>query len=266
MSLSRSDAGDPRSEETRLRGVVLIEGVSGVDLSAHARRLEANLAARGVPVLYWPPAHPRHPVAFENVSLVSHAVLAHVRERDPDAWHELRARSERYPDGWIVRHTDQLDVPDEIADRVRRLDAYVGDVTADAHARAVVESWRRFGARTPMTEVHVWEGVLLRSSHRALIARFALSPDDLGRHVRALLAAVHAHRPVVVYLDDDVEADGAGRGGPDPVTTRRQQERDLFLELLPTLGVPTIAVAVAGEEPDAVGRRIAGFVDGALRG
>ena len=209
-----SDAVAPSPES--LRGIVLVEGLPAAGKSTNAHALGVALAESGVAALHWPEGRSDHPVDFTHASLVSHGVLAHLREKDPVAWYELRAHAERYRDGWVIRRTDQLRVPLAIAEQVRRLDAYDGDVTADSHRRALLESWRRFGAREPRPEVQVWESVLMQNPLTALIARFDEPPHAFAEHVQQLVSAVHSHNPMLVYLD---------RGDPEPVLRRAAEER-----------------------------------------
>lgn len=212
MTLAHSRSCSPESR----RGVVLVEGLPGAGKSTHAHALGVTLAESGVAALHWPEGRSDHPVDFENVSLVPHGILAHLREKDPSAWYELRAQAERYPDGWIIRRTDQLTVPEGIAEQVRRLDAYDGDVTADSHRRALVESWRRFGAREPRPEVQIWECVLIQNPLTALVARFDQPPHALAEHAQQLVSAIRSHNPMLVYLDP---------GDPEPVLRRAAHER-----------------------------------------
>ena len=74
--------------------------------------------------------------------------------------------------------------------------------------------------------MHVWESALLRSPDIAL--------------VRRLVDAVRAHRPVVVYLDDDREI-GSSRQG---------RRRELDLVVLAGLDVPTLVVPVGDGHRD----------------
>ncbi|RZI95686.1 MAG: hypothetical protein EOO67_02040 [Microbacterium sp.] len=264
------------------RGVVLVEGLPGSGKSSNAHDLGAWLADIGAHPLHWPEGRADHPVDFECVSLLSFSVLAHIREKDPVAWFELRAHAERYPDGWIIRHTDQLTVPPAILAQVRRLDAYDGEITADAHARALAESWRRFGERVPPADVQIWECVLIQNPVCAFIARFDQPAAALERHVQHLVASVREHNPMLVYLDP---------GDPEPVLRRAAEERpdwwrnlvvdyhtsqgyglrvglegfdgyiefmrmrrELELDLIPKLDLPSLVVRTA-DEPEADTRR-----------
>ena len=270
------------------RGIVMVEGLPGSGKSTNAHELGAWLAETGGRPLHWPEGRSDHPVDFENVSLVSYSLLTHIREKDPAAWYELRAHAERYPDGWIIRHTDQLDVPQAIAEQVRRCDAYDGYVTPDLHARALAESWRRFGTRVPTRQVQIWECVLIQNPVCAFIARFDQSAEALAGHVRRLVDAVRAHNPMLVYLDPGDPASvlrraaeerppwwrdmvveyhtGQGYGlrrglqGFDGYVEFMRMRRELEREMISTLDLPVLVVRTADETPATTRLRIREFV------
>jgi hypothetical protein len=270
------------------RGLVLVEGLPGTGKSSTARALGAWLAEAGAHPLHWPEGRSDHPVDFENASLVSCSLLTHIRERDPAAWYHLRAHAERYPDGWVIRHTDQLVVPSDIAEMVRRRDAYDGEVTADLHARALTESWSRFGRSVPAAGVQIWEGVLIQNPVCAFVARFDKAPEQLAEHVQGLVTAVREHSPLLVYLDpgdpEDVlrraaaerpagwrelvvdyhtgQGYGLRRGlhGFDGYIDFMRMRRELELDLLPHLDLPTLVVRTAEEPPSVSSERLRWFV------
>lgn len=269
-------------------GIVMLEGIPGTGKSTTAADLAAWLSGRGVDAAHWPEGRADHPVDFEHVSLVSEQWLQHLREEDPESWRAVRGHAERYPEGWVVRHTDRLEAADAVVQRIRGWDAYDGSIAPDVHAQALSESWRRYGCGVPAAAVQVWECVLIQNPVCAFIARFDRPPGDLASHVRQLTAAVAGHHPMLVYLDP---------GDPEPVLRRVAEERpewwldfviryhtaqgyglrkglrgfegyvefmrmrrQVELELLPHLEVPTLVVDTSQEPRDAAQRRIRDFV------
>ncbi|WP_194396517.1 hypothetical protein [Microbacterium atlanticum] len=274
-------------------GIVLVEGLPGSGKSTTAGDLAAWVGDKGVPAQHWPEGRPDHPVDFEKVSLLTDEEFAHLRD-DPESWRTVRAHAERYPDGWIVRDTDRLQLPGDLIGWIRARDAYDGDVAPEVHARALSESWRRFGAAVSADEVQVWECVLIQNPVCAFIARFDRPPAVLMDHVRGLVAAVRSHNPMLVYLDPgDPDAvlrrvaeerpewwldfviryhteQGfglrAGLQGFDGYVEFMRMRRELELDLLTRLDLPTIVVETSREPRDAATQRIRGFVAAHLAG
>jgi hypothetical protein len=269
-------------------GIVMIEGLPGSGKSTTSGDLATWLNETGSNAQHWPEGRPDHPVDFEHVSLLSDDTLAGIRDRDAESWRELESRAERYPDTWLIRHTDQLTLPDDLAELVKSKDAYDGDIEPQLHGRVLSESWRRFGERMPAPGVQVWECVLIQNPVCAFVARFDQPVDALTAHVQGLVDAVRAHRPILVYLDPGepeavlrrVAAERPqwwldfvieyhtkqgyglreGLDGFDGYVEFMRMRRSLELDLLPRLDLPTLVVHTAEEPREASQERVRAFV------
>lgn len=197
-------------------GIVIVEGLPGSGKSTNAADLAAWLAAAGAKVEHWPEGRADHPVDFEHVSLLTDEAFRRIAEEEPDSWRTLRAHAEPTIDGWLVRHTDQLELPTELAAQIRSADVYDGDIALEHHARALSESWRDYGAQASGAGVQVWECVLIQNPVCAFVARFDRRPEELAAHVEGLVAAVRDRNPMLVYLDP---------GDPEPALRRAAAER-----------------------------------------
>ncbi|WP_109208776.1 MULTISPECIES: hypothetical protein [Microbacterium] len=275
-------------------GVVMVEGLPGSGKSTNAADLAAWLTESGADVEHWPEGRADHPVDFENVSLLTDAAFRRIGDEDPGSWQTLRAEAEPYVDGWLIRGTDRLDLPADLAAQIRSADAYDGEISPDRHARALSESWRRYGEQAPAPGVQVWECVLIQNPVCAFVARFDRPEEDLAAHVEGLVAAVRNHNPMLVYLDPGdpepvlrrVAAErpdwwldfviryhtGQGYGlrsgleGFDGYIQFMRMRRSLELDLLPRLDLPTLVIRTDEEPAPATRERIRAFAAEHLAG
>lgn len=287
---ARTPRGQPdtASGVEAARGIVMVEGLPGSGKSTTAEGLASWLGGGGAVARHWPEGRPDHPVDFEHVSLLSDEAFRRLHDEDPTSWREISAHAERFPDAWLIRHTDQLALPDHLTERMRSLDAYDGAVSPELHARVLSESWRRHGSQAPEADVQIWECVLIQNPVCAFIARFDQPAEVLAAHVQGLVATVRDHRPVLVYLDPGdpevvlrrVAAErpdwwldfviryhtGQGYGlrrgleGFDGYVEFMRMRRSLELELLPRLDLPILLISTADESPATTAERVRDFV------
>src|SRR5829696_1135893 len=107
-----------------------------------------------------------HPVDVEQVAVLTTDQLLAIVAEAPESSQELLGAVEQHGDVWLVRHQLHRTLPRSLVRRLRRHDAYDGDVAPDVHSRVLTESWRRFGRTSPETRaagVQVWECVLLQN-------------------------------------------------------------------------------------------------------
>ena len=193
----------------------MVEGLPGSGKSTTARGIAAWLAEQRVEVEHWPEGRTDHPVDFEQVAVLSAADLHACQSESPATSRALLGAAEPFGDVWLVRYQARPGLPPYLVERLRRHDAYDGDVPVEVHTRVLTDSWRRFGATEPGA-VQVWECVLLQNPGCALVARADQPVDALRRHVEGLVEAVRAHHPALVYLDT---------GDPGPALERAAAER-----------------------------------------
>ena len=208
-----------------MRGTVLVEGLPGSGKSTTAHDIAAWLVDEGVEVEHWPEGATDHPVDFEQVAVLRADDLAAIASQWPDAAPVLHQVAEPSGDVWLVRSQHHPALPAELVERLRRHDAYDGDVPPELHSAVLVDSWRRHGASVTGTgvgagrraeAVQVWECVLLQNPVCALVARADQPLEVLERHVTELVGAVRSHAPALVYLDT---------GDPRPFLERAAAER-----------------------------------------
>ena len=255
-----------------MSGVIMVEGLPGSGKSTTAHGLGLWLSAQGVRTEHFAEGRVDHPVDFEQVAVLTNDDLVGLLGRLPGEANALIGAAERSGDAWLVRYGRRPDLPEALAARLRDLDGYDGgSITPELHSRVLADSWRRFG-REPRGTAQVWECVLLQNPFCALVARFDRPADVLGRHVRSLVAAASSLSPALVYLDpgdpreileraaaerprdwlDQVvtyhteQGYGLARGfrGFDGYLEVMRHRRQVELDLLPALDLPTLVVQV----------------------
>jgi hypothetical protein len=199
-------------------GLVMVEGRPGSGRSATAEAIAGWLADQEVDVAHRPEGHEDHPVDVDRVAVLDTAQLLELAAESPETSQTLLGAAEQHTGLWIVRPESQAALPEPLRERLRALSSRTR-VPPGLTASLVAEAWTRFGATGPRG-VHVWESTLLRS------------PDVA--HVRRLVDLVRAHRPVLVYLDDD----------RDIGSSRQGRRRELELVVIAGLDVPTLVVPV----------------------
>lgn len=258
----------------------MVEGLPGSGKSTTAHGIAAWLAEQQVEVEHWAEGRVDHPVDFEQVAVLDPARLevmaTALAQEAPGSEQALLGAAERFGEVWVVRHQLHPTLPAAVVDRLRRHDAYDGDVSADVHTTVLTESWRRFGQGDPAgrrAPVQVWECVLLQNPGCALVARADLPVEVLSAHVAGLVDAVREHAPALVYLDtgepraaleraaaerpaewlEAVVAYHCGQGlglrcgleGFDGYVEFMRRRREMELAVLESLDLPTLVVPVA---------------------
>ncbi|MGN6332321.1 MAG: hypothetical protein ACTHOD_11820 [Motilibacteraceae bacterium] len=268
-----------------MAGLVLVEGLPGTGKSTTLGLLGQRAAAAGVPVRCFEEGRPDHPVDFEQVALLSADALLQLSQTGADS--AVARAVERYEGYALLRDRERADWPEDLRAALARHDAYDGaQIGPDLHRRALLDSWRRFGAaaaREPWT--YVVECVLLQNPVTALLGRFDLPEDVVEQHVHQRADAVADLDPLLVYLDaGDPEAVlaaaaaerpaawldfviryhteqgyGLARGlhGFDGLVEFMRVRRQLELALLESLPVRTCVVDVARTSPAEREQRIA---------
>ena len=201
-----------------VNGLVMVEGRPESGRIAIAEDLARWLAGEQVAVEHRSEGHADHPVDVDHVVVLDTAQLLALAAESAETSRALLGAAEQHGDAWVLRRASQAALPDPLRERVREV-ASQARVPAGLAASLVADAWARFGANGP-PGIHVWESALLGSPDVTL--------------VRRLVDAVRAHRPVVVYLDDDREI-GSSRQG---------RRRELDLVVLAGLDVPTLVVPV----------------------
>jgi hypothetical protein len=266
----------------------MVEGLPGSGKSTTAHGLGQWLAAHGLTVEHYAEGRVDHPVDFEQVAVLTNEDLVGLLGQLPAEANALIGAAERSGDAWLVRHGRRPDLPRSLVRRLREFDGYDGNVTPELHSRVLTESWRRFGGSERRDVVHVWECVLLQNPVCALVARFDQPASVLERHVAALVEAVSALSPALVYLDpgdpaavleraaaerpqewlDSVIAYHTGQGhglarglsGFDGYVEFMRHRRRLELGLLSSLDLPALVVEVGDGRWPAHTQTIRSFV------
>ena len=253
-------------------GLVLVEGLPGSGKTTVGRDLANWLSDNGIPSAHWGEGRPDHPVDFEQVAVLTRPVLQRICDQFPQWERSLLAVATPEADHVIVRHGMIDGLPQQLSTQLDEFDSYDGHISPELHSRVLTASWSRYGTARPPDAVQIWDGVLLQNPVCSLLARHDQSAPVLNQHVRGLAEAVQTHRPVLVYLDPgDPEASlrraaeerstawldfvieyhtaqgyGVRRGlhGFDGYVEFMKVRREMELDLIPTLPMPTLIVPV----------------------
>ena len=178
-----------------------------------------------------------------------------------------------------MRHALHPSLPTALVDRLKEHDAYDGSVSHDVHARVLTESWRRFGESRPAAARSRCGSACCSRTPAAHSSRGPTNPRGSSpRHVSGLVEAVQSHAPALVYLDagdprpvleraaaerpaEWLEAvvdyhTGQGLGlrlglrGFDGYVDFMRHRRDVELEVIESLDLPTLVVPVDADAAD----------------
>ena len=199
-----------------MRRLVLVEGVPGSGKSTTAQFIEAAGRARGLEVRNVGEGDPEHPADLDQVALLEDADLRRLDADLPAHAGTVRAAAEPHAGYWLVRDRARPSWPSDLREWLAGRDAYDGAIDPDLHARAIVESWRRFAGTPTGPDLTVFEAVLLQNPICALVARFDRPASAVAAHVRQLAETVADLDPRLVYLDP---------GDPEPVLAGAAAER-----------------------------------------
>lgn len=248
----------------------MIEGLPGAGKSTMALNLANGLASRQQDVNLWAEGRTDHPVDFEQVSVLTKDDLERILAEFPASRELLLHAVVAEGDVWLVRLGQHDHLPSILVQELRRYDSYDGRISPDVHSKVLTESWRRFGRVPVLDAVQIWECVLIQNPVCAFIARFDQAPEVLERHVLRLIDAVGAHGPALVYLDPGDPEQALKRAaaerpaewlqaviayhtqqgyglrhgltGFDGYIEFMRQRREIELDLLPRLPLPTLLV------------------------
>ncbi len=269
--------------------LIMVEGLPGSGKSTTAHFLGEWLSGRGHEVAHYAEGRSDHPVDFEQVAVLSTEAFIAVVGDFPAQADDLMRGVQKVGDSWLVRYGQRRGWPCELRDRLAQHDAYDGTITPELHRRVLRESWDAFGDRAAHgAEVYVFECVLIQNPLCALMARFDEDQHVIEGHVRSLVESVTPLNPALVYLDpgeptaalERVAAErpqewlesvvgyhcdqgyGLARGlrGFDGYVEFMRRRREVELDLLPRLGVPTLRVEVGDGDWDAHRSRITAFL------
>ncbi len=273
--------------------LIMVEGLPGSGKSTTAHYLSGWLAERGHPVAAFAEGRTDHPVDFEQVAVLSTETFIGLVAEFPAQGDDLIRGAEKVGDSWLVRYGQRRAWPCELRARLAEHDAYDGTITPELHRRVLRESWDAFGDKAAHgPEVYLFECVLVQNPISALMARFDEPQHVIEGHIRALAESVSPLNPALVYLDsgeptaalERVAAErpaewlesvidyhcgqgyGLARGlsGFDGYVEFMRRRREVELDLLPRLGVPTLHVEVGDGDWDAHRSRITSFLEGHL--
>lgn len=254
-----------------MSGVIMVEGLPGSGKSTTSHGLGLWLAAQGVRAEHYAEGRVDHPVDLEQVAVLTNDDLVALLGQRPGDASALIGAAERSGDAWLVRYGRRSDLPRALVSRLRDLDGYDGSITPELHTRVLADSWQRFG-REARDTTQIWECALIQNPVCTLVARFDQPVSVLEHHVQALVAAVSSRSPALVYLDpgdpgEILERAAAerpqewlhrvvayhteqgyglahGLSGFDGYVEFMRHRRQIELDLLPRLDLPTLLVPV----------------------
>lgn len=267
----------------------MVEGLPGSGKSTTAHFIGDWLAQQGRSVAYYPEGRADHPVDLEQVAVLSTQEFVGLVAAFPEHGDDLMRGAAKSGDSWLVHYGRRTGWPGALRASLSRRDAYDGEIASDTHREVLRHSWDSFGERAASgDEVYLFECVLVQNPICALMARFDEPEPAITSHIRSLVDAVAALRPLVVYLDpgeprwvleraaaerpaewlDRVISYHCGQGygrshglvGFDGYVEFMRRRRELELGLLPRLGVTYLRVDVGPGEQDASRREITAFV------
>ena len=270
--------------------LIMVEGLPGSGKSTTAHFLGEWLAGRGHAVAAFPEGRADHPVDFEQVAVLSTEAFIGLVGDFPEQGEDLMRGAQKSGDSWLVRYGQRRAWPCELRARLAEHDAYDGAVSPELHRRLLRESWDAFGDKAAHgEEVYLFECVLIQNPLCALMARFDEPLHVIEGHIRALAESVSTLNPALVYLDpgeptaalERVAAErpaewlesvigyhcgqgyGLARGftGFEGYVDFMRRRREVELDLLPRLGVPTLHVEVGDGDWDTHRSRITAFLE-----
>jgi hypothetical protein len=269
--------------------LIMVEGLPGSGKSTTAHFLSEWLADRRHPVAHFSEGRTDHPVDAEQVAVLSTETFIGLVGDFPAQGDDLIRGAEKVGDSWLVRYGQRRGWPCELRARLAEHDVHDGTVTPELYRQVLRESWDAFGDKAAHGgELYLLECVLLQNPLSALMARFDEPRHVVEGHVRALAESVTPLNPALVYLDpgdptaaleriaaerpeewlESVIAYHCGQGhglahglaGFDGYVEFMRRRREVELDLLPSLGVPTLHVEVGDGDWETHRSRITAFV------
>jgi hypothetical protein len=273
-----------------LAQLIMVEGLPGSGKSTTADFLRGWLTERGHDVAFYPEGRTDHPVDFEQVAVLSTEDFIGLVGAFPAQGDDLMRSVERAGDFWLVRYGQRRGWPCELRARLAEHDAYDGTIGPVVHRQVLAQSWDSFGDKAAHDDhVYLFECALIQNPLCALMARFDQPVETIESHLRQLAASVAQLNPALVYLDpgepraalervaaerpaewlesviayhcDQGHGLANGLTGFDGYVEFMRRRREVELEILPRLGVPTLTVEVGADDWAAHRARITAFLD-----
>jgi hypothetical protein len=270
--------------------LIMVEGLPGSGKSTTADFLRGWLTERGHDVAFYSEGRTDHPVDLEQVAVLSTEDFIGLVASFPAQGEDLMRSVERSGDFWLVRHGQRRGWPCDLRARLAEHDAYDGTISPEVHRQVLAESWDAFGDKAAHDDnVYLFECVLVQNPLCALMARFDQPAEVIESHLRRLAESVGPLNPALVYLDpgeprDALERVAAerpaewlesviayhceqghglahGLTGFDGYVEFMRRRREVELEILPRLGVPTLTVEVGAGDWAEHRARITTFLD-----